>query len=65
MAEIGDYAILGLLEPFTNSPIVMEQLSLFAEALMNIFREQLSPENFTLIAEAALLAFMGIGRAHV
>lgn len=58
MAEIGDYAILGLLEPFTNSPIVMEQLSLFAEALMNIFREQLSPENFTLIAEAALLAFM-------
>lgn len=58
MAEIGDYAILGLLEPFSDSEIIIEQLSLFAQTLMNIFREQLSPENFALIAEVALLAFM-------
>ncbi len=58
LAEIGSYAILGLAEPFSDSGMVMEQIRIFAETLMNIIREQLSPENFALIAETALLAFM-------
>lgn len=58
LAEIGSYAILGLAEPFTDSGIIMEQIFVFTETLMNIFREQLSPENFILIAETAILAFM-------
>ncbi len=58
LAEIGSYAVLGLAEPFSDSGMIMEQIRVFSETLMNIFREQLSPENFTLIAEAAFLAFM-------
>ncbi len=58
LAEIGNYAVLGLVEPFSDSGNIQEQLYLFAESLINIFRQQLSPENFALIAENALLAFM-------
>lgn len=57
-AEIGNYAILGLVGAFTDSGIVKEQIYLFTESLISIFREQLSPENFALIAENAMFAFV-------
>lgn len=57
MAEVADYLILGLAEPFAGASAITEQIYLFADSLMNIFRQQLSPENFSLIAENAMLAF--------
>lgn len=58
MSEIGDYLILGLAEPFASASGITEQIYIFTDSLMNIFREQLSPENFSLIAENAMLAFV-------
>lgn len=57
MTEIAEYAILGLLNPFKDSSETMQQIYAFADSVLNIFREQLSPENFSLIAENAILAF--------
>ncbi len=57
MSEIGNYLILGLAEPFEGASAITEQMYLFADSIMNIFRQQLSPENFSLIAENAMLAF--------
>lgn len=60
LEEIGSYAVLGLAEPFSDSGMIMEQIRVFSETLMNIFREQLSPENFTLIAKTVSIAFANI-----
>lgn len=60
MKEIAEYAILGLIDPFTDSGSTMQQIYEFANSVLDIFQEQLSPKRFSVIAENAILELLNI-----
>lgn len=57
MAEIGDYAILGLVEPFGNTG-GLEQIQVFANSMLNLITQTLSPDRFALMGQEALSALL-------
>lgn len=58
MAEIGDYAILGLVEPFEGSG-GLEKVRSFAGSMMEMIAQQLSPQKFSAVGQDALDALAG------
>ena len=56
MAEIGDYALLGLVEPFDGSG-GLEKIRSFISSMMEMTEQQLNPQKFSLIGQNALNAF--------
>lgn len=57
MAEIGDYSIMGLFRPFSQENENFRQLTQFANSMLEIFSQALSPEKFSVIALNAMSAF--------
>lgn len=55
MAEIGDYALLGLVEPFDGSG-GLEKIRSFISSMMEMTEQQLNPQKFSLIGQNALNA---------
>lgn len=59
MAEIGDYAILGLVEPFNNVG-GLEQIRAFTSAMLDLIAQMLSPDKFAVMGQEVLNALLGI-----
>lgn len=57
MSEIGDYAMMGLFQPFQSNEEGMTQINAFANSFLEYFAMVFSPERFMEIGQAAILGF--------
>lgn len=57
MSEIGDYAMMGLFQPFQSNEEGIAQINAFANSFLAYFSMVFSPERFMEIGNAAILGF--------
>lgn len=57
MEDIGDYSVLGLIKPFESTE-ALGAIRTFAESMINMISQILSPEQFMLIGQNAVNALM-------